>query len=266
MSFRYPIIADLPSRSVVLKNPPSSAIGPEHLKELIESDDPGAWAVARDAALEREFTDLVIQIDMATELGVEPSELTVEESDGGGGEFRVRLGRSREFMVVADDDTARRIAVGYVADMIKDDPSSFNQDFIGQHIDQKKLKEWVYDAAMEDDYADEIARHEPDRFWEEAAQWKIPKLPKRRPKDIPQKYIDALKEKIAEDRSREPMSFFEDMYSREDAIRHAIDAAGIDVDSAAEEAVNVDGWEHFLATYDGNSHTTRTGYVYWRTD
>ena len=44
----------------------------------------------------------------------------------------------------------------------------------------------------------------------------------------------------------------------------AIEIAGIDIDAAADDAVDTDGWEHFLARYDGKSHETDSGLVYWR--
>lgn len=35
-------------------------------------------------------------------------------------------------------------------------------------------------------------------------------------------------------------------------------------EAAAEDAVRVDGWQHFLSSYDGNSYETDSGFVYWR--
>ena len=54
--------------------------------------------------------------------------------------------------------------------------------------------------------------------------------------------------------------------SLEDAVKKAIEIAGIDIDAAAEEAVQSDGAAHFLSSYDGNSYTTEAGLVYWRTN
>jgi hypothetical protein len=38
----------------------------------------------------------------------------------------------------------------------------------------------------------------------------------------------------------------------------------IDREAAAKDAVAMDGWEHFLAGWDGNYQTLPSGAVYWR--
>jgi hypothetical protein len=65
-------------------------------------------------------------------------------------------------------------------------------------------------------------------------------------------------------RLSDPMEYLEDIYGKEDAVKQAIKIAGIDIDAAAEEAVNVDGPAHFLSSYDGSSYNTKNGLVYWR--
>jgi hypothetical protein len=75
--------------------------------------------------------------------------------------------------------------------------------------------------------------------------------------------IENLAEKIAEERLEDPIAYLEDIYGDEAAAK-AIEIAGIDIDAAAEEAVDTDGWQHFLSRYDGNSYETKSGFVYWR--
>ena len=38
----------------------------------------------------------------------------------------------------------------------------------------------------------------------------------------------------------------------------------IDIDEAAEDAVNTDGWPHFMSRYDGNYEVTDKNIVYFR--
>jgi hypothetical protein len=76
--------------------------------------------------------------------------------------------------------------------------------------------------------------------------------------------IETLAASLTEAELRDPMQYLEDIYGREDAIKKAIEIAGIDIDAAAEEAVNVDGAAHFLSSYDGQSYTTNGGLVYWK--
>lgn len=76
--------------------------------------------------------------------------------------------------------------------------------------------------------------------------------------------IEQLATSMTEAELKDPMQYLEGIYGKEDAVKKAIEIAGIDVDAAAEEAVSVDGPSHFLSSYDGNSYTTDGGLVYWR--
>jgi|HubBroStandDraft_4_1064222.scaffolds.fasta_scaffold55006_2 hypothetical protein len=76
--------------------------------------------------------------------------------------------------------------------------------------------------------------------------------------------VEQLATSLTEAELKDPMQYLEDIYGREDAVKKAIEIAGIDVDAAAEEAVDTDGPSHFLSSYDGNSYTTAGGLVYWR--
>ena len=60
------------------------------------------------------------------------------------------------------------------------------------------------------------------------------------------------------------MRYLEDIYGKEDAVKQAIEIAGIDYNAAAEDAVDTDGASHFLSSYDGDSYETPSGLVYWR--
>ena len=61
------------------------------------------------------------------------------------------------------------------------------------------------------------------------------------------------------------MEYLDDIYGDE-AAKKAIEIAGIDVEAAAKEAVSTDGEGHFLSGYDGETHETKGGLVYWRTN
>ena len=76
--------------------------------------------------------------------------------------------------------------------------------------------------------------------------------------------IDDLADKLTDSQLRDPMQYLSDIYGDKEAVEQAIKIAGIDEDAAAEDAVDTDGWEHFLSRYDGNSSETASGFVYWR--
>ena len=121
---------------------------------------------------------------------------------------------------------------------------------------------------MYEDLTDRADR-DPEWFWQEAEHWGM---------DAPEEDLDdedwewpapdstdieSLAEKITDDRLKDPMQYLEDIYGDE-AAQKAIEIAGIDIDAAAEDAVQTDGAEHFLSRYDGNSYETKSGFVYWR--
>jgi len=83
-------------------------------------------------------------------------------------------------------------------------------------------------------------------------------------RDPTENELSELAEKRVEDQLRDPMQYLSDIYGDKEAVEQAIKIAGIDVDAAAEDAVDTDGWEHFLSRYDGHSHETASGFVYWR--
>lgn len=220
------------------------------------------------------FDTQTVAKQMSKTLGVDLDDIEVEDSpleSFGAGEAMQVEADGEEYTVVPDEDTARDIAIAAVTQDLEDEPEIFNASFLEQHIDMEALEKWVFDAGMEDDYADDIATHDPDRFWEEMEQWglNVPEPEEDEDGDevMPEpeeEHIEALREAIAKDRSERPMEYFEDMYGRDEATKQAIEAVGIDTEAAAEDAVQTDGWAHFLSRYDGNYSETSSGFVYWR--
>lgn len=76
--------------------------------------------------------------------------------------------------------------------------------------------------------------------------------------------IATLAEKRIAERLKDPMGYLADIHGDKEAVEQAIKIAGINVEEAADDAVNSDGWEHFLSRYDGNAAETASGFVYWR--
>ena len=62
----------------------------------------------------------------------------------------------------------------------------------------------------------------------------------------------------------EPWDYLEEIYGKDETIKKAIEMVGINIDEAAKAAISADGWEHFVARYDGNSHDLESGAVYCR--
>ncbi len=151
---------------------------------------------------------------------------------------------------------------------LEQEPGIFNKDFIESHINTDKLRDELESDELNariDELTFESGR-DPDNFWIDYEQegWDAPEEDedgfRREPTT---KEIEELAEAQTKERLQDPMQFLEEIYGDKAAAK-AIEIAGIDIDAAADDAVDTDGWEHFLARYDGNSHETASGLVYWR--
>lgn len=211
--------------------------------------------------------------DIAKALETDVEELSIEEDSGlsGFGEgtiYLVQEGRV-EYNVAENYDQAYALAVAVVKQDLEQEPGIFNKDFIESHINKDKLRDALHGDVVDmriEDLTDEAERH-PDRFWKdyEGEGFDAPEENEDGERPEPtHNEIEELAQKQAESQLQDPMEYLEDIYGREDAAKEAIKIAGIDIDAAADDAVDTDGWEHFLARYDGKSHETDSGLVYWR--
>ena len=216
--------------------------------------------------------------EMATELNIPEDELRIQEDRGlsGFGEgtvysITIRGGGHKEWQVAEDSDQEHALAVAIVTQDLEQEPEIFEQHFIESHIDTDRLRRDLMSDVenMCNEDLQDMADRRPDDFWREYegegldAPEENEDGERREPTGSE---IEELAEKQAEARLRDPMEYLEDIYGREDAIKQAIQIAGIDVAAAAEEAVNVDGPGHFLSSYDGSTNETKSGLVYWRSN
>ena len=207
--------------------------------------------------------------EMAAALDVEKRDLDaeVDKSLGSfrvGQIYRVTLG-SKEYCVAEDDDVVRALAIAIVTQDLEEDPGNFNQSFIEGHIDIDALRRELEPDVEADLY--QLYEEEPGRVWEDREREGLGVPEEDDDGDLPepaQDDIDELVERLVEERLKYPLDYLEDIYGREDAIKRALDIGGIDIASAAEEAVSADGEGHFVARYDGSIHQTPGGLSFWR--
>lgn len=211
--------------------------------------------------------------EMAKELGVDPSDLTIRsshmESFGTGTYWQVSAGR-QEWHVAENEESATDLAVAIVTQDLEHEPEIFNQSFIESHIDKDRLRRDL-SSDVEESKRDYLRHLDNDDFWKEAGKWGGVEVPERDEetgdfRDPTDKEFEAVVESMTETELREPLAYLEDIYGREDAVKKAIEIAGIDVEAAAKEAVSTDGPGHFLSGYDGHMRDTPRGLVYWRTN
>lgn len=217
--------------------------------------------------------------------------------------YRLSVGRA-EYAVARDHDAAEKLAIAVVLQDLKDSPEIFEQSFIQQHIDKDHLRKELHSDVCDSNYErfKDEAKERPMEFLKEnnldipePTQAELSKYAEamgddetpasevlRKLKDmgdaedrwiemgeeptVPDKEIEELAEGETEQQLKDPISYLSDIYGDEDAVKKAIEIAGIDEKAAAEEAVRVDGVGHFLSGYDGNIHDGPGGIVYWRTN
>ena len=216
----------------------------------------------------REFCD--------AEGNYKPSDCEIEENAGltslhDGTYYSITCG-NKEWQIAKDHDSMRGLAIAIVEQDLTDEPENFVQSWLENHSDTNRLRRElqtnVHDGNY--DYASEIGTQ---RFWEEAPSHDIDVPDDVQtaldvgddPRDPTNTELDAFAEDMTNDQLKDPMDYLRDIYGG-DATKEAIRIAGIDIDAAAEDAVDTDGPEHFVGHYDGKSHETKSGFVYWRTN
>lgn len=184
--------------------------------------------------------------------------------------YEISIGRT-EWNIYESEEAAHDEALARVKQDLEHEPELFNQNWLMSHVDMDKVKEWVYDDAMESDYIDELR---DDDFWEEFKRYGLDTEPYENADgeledeegdtlDPPNQAIDDLKEAYAKEVASDPEGRIRDIWGDE-ASAKMMEIGGIDIDAAAEDAIATDGWAHFISTYDGNYHTTPSGFVYFR--
>lgn len=212
--------------------------------------------------------------EVAKEIDIPWDQLKIRESRNYNGAestiYEIRHAWSHsEWYVAENEEAVEALATNLVEQDLEESPENFNRDFIEQHIDTKALKQALLSDVTSmriDDLTDEASRR-PDDFWQqyENEGRDAPEEDEEGNRREPTaREIEELADKQAEDQLSDPMSYLEDIYGREDAVKQAIEIAGLNVKEAAEAAVREDGAEHFINSYDGKTHQTPAGLVYWR--
>ena len=210
--------------------------------------------------------------EMAKELDIDPDELKIQDDRSGFSvqayEIMIKGGKQKEWKVVASEDDERELALEIVKQDLDDQPEIFNKDFIESHIDIDRLRRDL-ESDVQSNIEERLRDERPNDFWKEyeRAGFDAPEEDEDGEREDPDdSHIEELAEQQTEEMLKDPMDYLADIYGREDAVKQAIEIAGIDINAAAEDAVDTDGAAHFLSSYDGQSYTTKGGLVYWRTN
>ena len=212
--------------------------------------------------------------DMAKALDIDPDELKIKESHlgdfGAGTVYEVTIlgGGHKEWCVVADEDQERELALSIVKQDLEESPENFEPNFIESHIDMGRLRREL-ESDVQSSNEERLRDERPGDFWKEyeRAGFDPPEEDEDGEREDPDdSHVEELAQSQTDEELEDPMQYLDDIYGREDAVKKAIEIAGIDLDATAEDAVDTDGAAHFLPSYDGQSYATNGGLVYWRTN
>jgi len=159
-----------------------------------------------------------------------------------------------DYTFITSEDEAEKIAIDQVKEDLEDSPEMFTQTW---------LQEFIY---ISDTDKRLLCNDEEDNIREMVTE--DTNIDNFENEEEMNASIDKIVEgKIEEYRTSldDPIEYFvneQGIYSVEDLMKQCW--IGINVDEAAKDAVNVDGWSHFLSRYDGNYETTTNGIVYFR--
>lgn len=181
-----------------------------------------------------------------------------------------------EYNWIENEEEAERIAKEMVVNDLEDEPGIFTQSWLEDHIDDDRADEYFGDIIYDDgiSYADEIVEEDSDyyinRLAEELVEMGI--ISEEDGKDYDINFMDYAQdfaEKYKKDRlaqSGDGYEWFKDLMGAEVAMKEVLDMGFIDIDEAADDAISVDGWAHFISHYDGGHEYTDGGVVYFRED
>ena len=233
--------------------------------------------------------------ERAYDLGLEPKQLrlmekevdstAVDSYDDARGKI-IMFENNEEWLIYDNYEIAESSCIDYVKDQLETEPEIFNQEWLRQYIklsdtDRRMLAddlvgEYPSDIRNEDDgsrLAEEAGMSEEfDEIQEKIDEYEDKGKDTTKLEEKKELLLDNAEEKVRENMYDDYYERLEDpfrclveedgIYSAEDFYEHY--GYSIDIDEAAEDAVNTDGVAHFFASYDGNEVELDDGTVIYR--
>ena len=237
--------------------------------------------------------------DILSDMGYELSDIEeFEDSIYTHGAYDLKVG-GEEYLGFKNVDEAETHAINYVREDLEDNSEIFNQGWLMGHVNldaaesffRQVYDEWNYsyaediqsesssrgyDSRLDDELVERGIVEEDDVIWteddagflddeDEAEELKGTLKDDWDASD----HIDAFVENMTQDqidegRGQGGLSYYESNFGEEEAKNILKENNLIDLDAAAQDAVNTDGIAHFLANYDGNEIEGMDGSVWYR--
>lgn len=190
------------------------------------------------------------------------------------GVYNIELESGEEFYLFKDNDTAERKAEDRVREDLENEPELFTQSWLQNYYSMSDTDRRILAGDLTDSYASDI-RSEDDglRLADESGnkdeydeiqeqideseddektselETKKEELLDKAETELQEKQYDDVYESLDD-----PYNYLveeQGMYSAEDFYKASF--MSLDVEDAVSGAISEDGWQHFIATYDGNS-------------
>jgi len=176
-----------------------------------------------------------------------------------------------EFNWIVNEEEAERIAIDGVRQDLEDQPELFTQGWLMHYVSpgnffEQAYNEWNYS------YAEDI-KNEGDNEFDNRLRRELFERGIITEEQIDDEslneydYIDEFVEAMTRDQMEEGGEGFDhyiDNFGEQEAWDLVIKNNLLDIEGAAEGAVDTDGWAHFLSHYDGNYEVTNNGVVYFK--
>lgn len=178
------------------------------------------------------------------------------------------VGSKKSFMISLDSDVTEEYAIAFVKEDLENEPEIFNQDWLSNYIDTDKLKNVLISDVTDSerdrldgiDLDEKVDLHEThtdvteEDMRKEAGDEDDEYFDEKYETIVDTKFEenkDEISAAVAEQILNDPMGYLEDLYGKEDAVKEAIKFAVVDIERAAENAVQMDGAGHFLNSENG---------------
>lgn len=159
-----------------------------------------------------------------------------------------------EYNIIKDEDEAERIATAYVKQDLEQEPSIFNQGWLQSFVYITDTDTRIM-ISEEEDYIRKMVEEQAEEKDFESDEEKNAWIEKQ-----VEEHLEEFEEGLDD-----PINYFveeQGMYSVKDLMKQ--NWISIDINAATEDAINIDGWAHFISLYDGGYETTKGGLVYFR--
>jgi hypothetical protein len=174
-----------------------------------------------------------------------------------------------EYLIYADVDDAESAAVESVKDMMENDPESFGS-FLSSYLqisptDQRIIAQEEADSRYEDADRSDLQREYEYNEYELRDKVELDEDGEIVDLEEAREALSELAYKEIHSELDDPVQYFvhdHGMYSLDDLAKASF--ISIDYDEAAQDAVNADGFSHFLNSWDGDYSTTDLGIVVMR--